>query len=235
MKAMIYSDLAIAKTAIIQMTIIMLIISAIMTFSMENIYVVFPMVACGIPFFLTFTLMAYDMTNGWERFRLTMPMSRSQVIRGRYLSTLLLVGICLVLATLLTVVMALAVQAMPISDALASEAANLDIRPFILLAALPVGFLLLATSVVYPLVARFGFTQAVRLIPIAFFLLVMFGSAALGGLQGDAVPALIADAIIWAENPANVALAGLAIIVLALAINAVSCAIAVRCYEKREF
>ena len=55
------------------------------------------------PFFLTFTFAGYDAMNGWERYRATLPLSRRDIVLGRYANVLA----CSVVAAAASVVIGL--------------------------------------------------------------------------------------------------------------------------------
>lgn len=58
-------------------------------------------IAAMVPFTGLFSLAAYDEQNNWELFRLTLPLTRRQVVFGRYASIALLTVGSLALALVL--------------------------------------------------------------------------------------------------------------------------------------
>lgn len=88
MKAMIVSDFAVLRSALLQLLGICAIIALFMGYVMGAWAPRLP--AAMVPFMGLFSLAAYDEQNNWERFRLTLPLTRRQVVFGRYASIALL-------------------------------------------------------------------------------------------------------------------------------------------------
>ena len=77
MKAMIMSDLLIAKKYLLQQLGVSIAVGIFITVVIGNLYVAAPMVGVMIPFSLTITILALDERANWQQFRLALPMSRS--------------------------------------------------------------------------------------------------------------------------------------------------------------
>ncbi|MEI3548858.1 MAG: ABC-2 transporter permease [Adlercreutzia sp.] len=86
MKAMIVSDFAVLRSAILQLLGICAIIALFMGYAMGTLVGGAAAIAAMPPFMLLFSLAATDEQNNWERFRLTLPLTRRQVVFGRYAS-----------------------------------------------------------------------------------------------------------------------------------------------------
>ena len=78
MKAMIVSDFAVLRSAILQLLGICAIIALFMGYAMGTLVGGAAAIAAMPPFMLLFSLAATDEQNGWERFRLTLPLTRRQ-------------------------------------------------------------------------------------------------------------------------------------------------------------
>lgn len=89
MKAMIVSDFAVLRSALLQLLGICAIIALFMGYVMGAVGTA-AAIAAMVPFMGLFSLAAYDEQNNWERFRLTLPLTRRQVVFGRYASIALL-------------------------------------------------------------------------------------------------------------------------------------------------
>ena len=100
MKAMIVSDFAVLRSAILQLLGICAIIALFMGYVMGAVGTA-AAIAAMVPFMGLFSLAAYDEQNNWERFRLTLPLTRRQVVFGRYASIALLTVGSLALALVL--------------------------------------------------------------------------------------------------------------------------------------
>ena len=73
MKAMIVSDFAVLRSAILQLLGICAIIALFMGYAMGTLVGGAAAITAMPPFMLLFSLAATDEQNGWERFRLTLP------------------------------------------------------------------------------------------------------------------------------------------------------------------
>ena len=100
MKAIIVSDFAVLRSALLQLLGICLVIALFMGYVMGAVDTA-AAIAAMIPFTGLFSLAAYDEQNNWERFRLTLPLTRRQVVFGRYASIALLTAGSLALALVL--------------------------------------------------------------------------------------------------------------------------------------
>ena len=81
MKAMIVSDFAVLRSALLQLLGICLVIALFMGYVMGAVGTA-AAIAAMVPFMGLFSLAAYDEQNNWERFRLTLPLTRRQVVFG---------------------------------------------------------------------------------------------------------------------------------------------------------
>lgn len=79
MKAMIVSDFAVLRSALLQLLGICAIIALFMGYVMGAVDTA-AAIAAMVPFMGLFSLAAYDEQNNWERFRLTLPLTRRQVV-----------------------------------------------------------------------------------------------------------------------------------------------------------
>ena len=238
MKTMLASDLLTARGSLLQLLGICAVIGVIMCYAMETTIGGVAAIAAMCPFMYLFTVAALDEQNGWERFRLTLPISRRQVVFGRYAS--------LLVVTLATTVVAFAVGAVISFAAGALSDGQPDARltlmsfefnpPALIFAstALAALVILTACAVALPLIARFGMTKATRFVPLVF---VMAIAAAVGFLGTD-IPALdiFITLELWTETGNWGALAGAgAIVALAvLTLYMISAFVAAKLYEQRE-
>jgi len=77
MKTMIVSDFAALRSALLQLVGICLVVSLFMSYVMGAVGTS-AAIGAMIPFMCLFSLAALDEQNGWERFRLTLPITRRQ-------------------------------------------------------------------------------------------------------------------------------------------------------------
>ena len=235
MKAMILSDLlTIRKYFKSQALLYMVVVVAISLF-IENIYMIAPFLGVMMPFSLAFTLLAYAERNNWEQFRLVLPLSRKNIIAGRYASLAIVMVAGIVLGLVATgIVYAVAHFVPNIADALI---ADFDAQGLILSAAAPVGIIFIMLSITLPLIARFGMTKAIRYVPVFFLVIVMlvFTSGSIPGVDyGVFLPALNSLVAMLESLQGTLAVAGIVIAAGAI-IYILSGMLSVRLYEKREF
>lgn len=203
-----------------------------------------------VPLSLVSNLVAFDEQNCWQRYRMTLPLTRGQVVAGRFLSAAALVGLGLlvgVAACVLSYGIALLVPqymgtvgievaeagigawSLPVADAVATVA---------LTAACGVAFALLMQAFTLVPAMRFGFTKAVRYLPVAATVVVVLALIALnaGADGGDAAwLAAVADGLdVAMGTPGGVCLVALGVVVAAGALYVLAGLLAARLYANRE-
>ena len=146
MKAMIMSDLLIAKKYLLQQLGVSIAVGIFITVMIGNLYVAAPMVGVMIPFSLTITILALDERANWQQFRLALPMSRSNVIAGRYVSFALLADLM----------------------------GNFSWQTMLFASVAGLAIILVMLSVTMPLFSRFGMTKGVRYLPLLIIIGVFF-------------------------------------------------------------
>ncbi|MEG1397920.1 MAG: ABC-2 transporter permease [Raoultibacter sp.] len=236
MKAMIVSDFLSIKSYILSQSLVGIVVGIFISASMGNAYMVAPLLSAMIPFSLLFTVLAYDERNGWQEFRLTLPLSRTQVIAGRYGSYLVFTGIGLGAAALaLGIVVALAslFPAFTISEPLGEMLVNFSWQALAFSLAVTLSVMTLLASIILPLVSRFGLTTAVRFVPLA----LVFGGFAIAPFllkNSGEPPVFITDFLAWIQTDTGALAASAIALAVALVIYAISCALATKLYAKRE-
>lgn len=233
MKTMLMFDLLTAKKLLPSQIILAIIVTFIFTASTGSPAAIIPILTVMTAYSTGFTLVAYDERNNWEKLRLTMPLSRANIICGRYATFVVmsLAGLCL--GSLLTAFIYGLSLLMPTLPFLAEFAGGIEWQ--IIVAMLVAGLCssLFLWIIVLPIVARFGMTKAVRFIPIAFIAFIPIGSALAQTAGGT--PAVIIDIINWAITPAGTISLALIVIAAVAVLFALSCLLSVKLYEKREF
>lgn len=239
MTTMLLSDFLTMKTSLRQMMAILLVIIVVMAAAMGSLIGPLAAVAAMVPFLYLFTVSSMDEQNGWERFRLTLPLSRRQVIFGRSASMAVITFATAVIASLF----ALAIAA--VASAIVNGRTDNLLAPFtlaqnppeviiscVVLVALTI---LVGGAVALPLIARFGVTKASRFLPLVVVLLIAFGV----GFFGENVSSMdfltYLDAQIAAGNYGAIALPLGALAAGALAIYCAATLLAAKLYEQREF
>lgn len=83
MKAMIFSDLITSKNAFVQLLLISIVICGFLAWGTGEVIVGTGWQwATMAPLMYLFSIFAYDEMNGWERFRMTLPLTKHQVAYG---------------------------------------------------------------------------------------------------------------------------------------------------------
>ncbi|WP_101723403.1 ABC-2 transporter permease [Eggerthella timonensis] len=231
MKAMIMSDLLIAKKYLVQQLGIAIVVGIFICIMIGNLYIVTPAVGVMIPFSLIIMILSLDERANWQQFRLALPISRGDVIRGRYVSFLLLALLGIAVGLLTAFLVIVAAQLMPNVPQLADLMANFSWQALLMVSVAGISIILVMLAIVMPLFSRFGMTKAVRYLP----LLIIFGVWIAFTLpQNGPPPAFVLDVLNLLETPAGtvaVAAGILAIVAVAYVISAI---ISTGLYKKRE-
>lgn len=185
-------------------------------------------------------LAAYDELNRWGLFRLTLPLSRRDVVFGRYAAivTLGLMGMAVGIAAACIVMGAAALVPLSsdLAEAFSFDAGMLGAMLFTTAFTLLIGATV--ASVVTPLYFRLGQTRATQILPTAIVLLFVVPVVILGnsGMLDGGVPGLglLSRALEALETPMGMAVGVLACVLAATALLSVSVAISLKLYEHRE-
>lgn len=235
MKAMIVTDFYTLRNALLQLVGICLVIAVFMGWAMGSLVGAAAAIAAMVPFMLLFSLAATDEQNGWERFRLTLPLTRRQVVFGRYAS--------LGLATAVTVVFTLALSFLILGIAglmpagVVPEGFTLTENPPAALVGSVVGgisMVMMGMAVALPLLMRFGMTRATRIVPM---IVVVLFAAGFGFFGSDVTTdgGLLANLVLWLDTGNNYLFLAAAMVIAVALIYVASAAVAAKLYEKREF
>lgn len=185
-------------------------------------------------------LAAYDELSHWGLFRLTLPLSRRDVVLGRYgaVVTLGLMGMVVGLAAALVAMGAVSALGIPgeVGEAFSFDEELLGPMTFVTSFCLLIGSVV--ASVVTPIYFRLGQTRATQILPTVIVLLFVVPVAVLGnsGMLDGSAPglSLLSGALTALETPSGM-IAGVALcVVLAAAALGASAAISLRLYERRE-
>lgn len=232
MKAMLISDILVAKKYLLAQIVLSVVVSAFIAISMQNLYVALPVVGVMVPFSLAFTILALDERGNWEQFRLSLPLSRPHIIIGRYASLGIIALIGLAVGLIATGLLVLAANVMPGIPQIADLVVGFSWQAIILTGGVALGILLAMLAILLPLVSRFGMTMAVRFVPFAAIVIIVIAFQA-GGNITDAQ--LLSNLASWVEAPENTFIAAGLILAACLTLYALSALFSVRLYEKREF
>lgn len=234
MNVMIKSDLITMKHSALQLVIMPLVIAVFIDFMTGSIVVGVGAIAAMVPFMFIFSIVAYDELNGWERFRLTLPITRRQVAFGRYGSTLIVVLIWSIVSYLFAVVMGAVNSLLPTNIALEGASTEMDATGVAAGAiVLAVTVMLIAAAFAYPFIMRFGLTKATRLVPVALVLLIALLIWLVGdsGLLDRFLPKESLDSF-WELNSFLITAGALCV---SLILYGLSALVSAWLYERRQF
>lgn len=232
MKAMIFSDLITIKNSAVALVAVVLFVGCICAFSQGAIAAIAAAMAATLPMMYLFSIVAYDEMNGWERFRLTLPMSRTQAVCGRYASMAIVVviGVMAGLAgsLLLSAIAGPVQQLFGISIGSSEDAPLAEAAAAALLGA---GVILLAAAVALPPMMRFGMTRGTRILPVVFVALI-----ALGIIVLDSTPIMpLLESWYSQATSGSLVLASICALAVVALIYVGSAALSVRLYATRDF
>ncbi len=234
MRAMMVSDYLSIRGTILQLVGMAVVVGICVGFAMQRVVVVASALSVMLPFLFLFSLAATDEANDWQRFRLTLPITRHQVVFGRY-GTLLIISVLSALLSLVIsgIVMALAwglSANFTFDEGLMPTSETIKDMGLILLICLCISLISIAVSA--PLIMRFGLNKATRLGPVIVVLGLSFGLV----LFGDSgIGEHIAEGVGWALSLGGVAPVLVVVVLLAivLLLYGISALIAAKLYETR--
>ena len=188
-------------------------------------------------------LMAYDEQNNWQAFRQALPLSRSQVVCGRYVT----VALCVFASLLVGIAVALLIDlgisvAISINPGLQlntwSELVDLSLRLrdlvelFVACGAAGVAVSFFGLALTLPFMFRFGFTRGARYIPLVFVALSLLVFLGMEGLSSSGFdPASLAPLL---ENTGTIVGISLGAVLVSLVVYGLSCLVSLRLYTTRE-
>lgn len=219
---------------------ISLVVSACISLGMRTVVVV-PGILVAMLFMVgAVASSVYDENNGWGLFRLTMPVSRRDVVLGRYgaIATLALAGMAVGAACALALGAVATVAPLPgnLAEGLALTPESLLAMALATAACLAIGALI--AGVETPVYFRFGQTKAAQWLPVIIFALI-FGSSFIIGSTGLLDGGMsfgghIASLLEFASTPLGTAVCSGALVAFALVVLGVSALVSIKLYEGRE-
>lgn len=238
MLRMFAMECVVFRSYIRQLMLTGVLVSLFMCIGMKSIVAIPGMVSVMVFMMLTMSAAAYDEQNGWELYRLSMPLSRRDVVRGRYLVIASLGCMGMLVALALVLLVGLVCQTLPIPADVAKifSLAPDNVAAVLFAMAICVLFNATVVGVVTPVYLRFGQIKAARVIPL-LAVLAYTGVFALlaAGVGGQGALAFIGGLIEgMAASPAMMAAGIAGTILVALAVLALSMKVSCGLYERRE-
>lgn len=231
MKAMVLSDLITFRSSALALLGVTLLVAVFIAIPTGTLYGAIGACAAMVPFIYLFSISAYDEQHGWERYRLTLPISRRQVAYGRYASTLVVCACSLVVAVALGLAVGLVADALP--ESIVPEGlrlSNAGAGEIIGTALLTQTVILLVITLTLPLILRNGMTKSMRIAPMVLIFVISGGVVLLSNLPiVDQIEAFVSGLGSFGMGALVAAIA-----VAVLVLYGLSSLIAARFYEHRE-
>lgn len=235
MLRMMKMELAVLKKYLKQITFTMLIVIVCFVAGMGSLTSVPGMAFLTVTFSVSMSASAYDDQNGWGSYRLVMPVTRREVVQGRYaLNLLLAIAAAAVAAVLMTAFIALG-SAVELPEFLANLAVwdNQQLEATLAASTSCACIGLCMCSVTLPAYFKFGMTKATQYLPFIMIVLSVAPFLVLGVIGGPLLDQ-VKGAIELAETTGGLGLIAFAALAISLAVYAASSFIAVRLYSARD-
>ncbi|WP_419053512.1 ABC-2 transporter permease [Collinsella stercoris] len=235
MLRMMKMELAVLKKYLKQITFTMLIVIVCLVAGMGSLTSVPGMAFLTVTFSVSMSASAYDDQNGWGSYRLVMPVTRREVVQGRYaLNLLLAIAAAAVAAVLMTAFIALG-SAVELPEFLANLAVwdNQQLEATLAASTSCACIGLCMCSVTLPAYFKFGMTKATQYLPFIMIVLSVAPFLVLGVIGGPLLDQ-VKGAIELAETTGGLGLFAFAALAISLAVYAASSFIAVRLYSARD-
>lgn len=185
MIAAFLSEFRSMRSTLIQILLITIAVSLVMGIFNQS-----PSMASGacsamLPMFAFTTFFSYDMMNGWERYRALMPLSRRDIVGGRYLNVAAvalagcLTGILISLVCLLLANLGIG------PDWLIAQMDEMPLAAVLGVNVLGTCIVLVLMAVCLPFILKYGFTKASRYLLVGMFILFLMVPLVAQGANAD--------------------------------------------------
>lgn len=238
MLAMIKCDFFATKSYLSQIVVIGIVIAICLWVGTGQLVSGIAAVAAMLPFMYIFSIVAYDELNGWERFRLTLPITRRQTVLGRYASILLVVIASDILMLVFAGIAYLVALLLPHLPAMEAVLTGFSLGAEVSHAILVSSVLLVIAAVCMPLFMRYGMTKGARFVPL-IMVLIFLGVLVMMG-QSEEVIVQAAPFLETLLVPSgdqlwtSLGMSGLAF-AAAFVLYVLSALLSAKLYEKRQF
>lgn len=235
MLRMMKMELAVLKKYLKQITFTMLIVIVCLVAGMGSLMSVPGVAFLTVTFSVSMSASAYDDQNGWGSYRLVMPVTRREVVQGRYaLNLLLAIAAAAIAAVLMTAFIALG-SAVELPEFLANLAVwdNQQLEATLAASTSCACIGLCMCSVTLPAYFKFGMTKATQYLPFIMIVLSVAPFLVLGVIGGPLLDQ-VKGAIELAETTGGLGLIAFAALAISLAVYAASSFIAVHLYSARD-
>ena len=231
MNAVMWSDFITCKQMLKTQLLISAIIALAVSLPTGTVNVICPTVAVSMAVSTSVSVVALDERNGWEGFRACMPLSRADIMRGRMGFIALVSVVAVLMGLLLSFVIGAVMQAVGPTFNIDPEGFAISGLDLLFTVCATLCVLALSVGVTMPLVARYGMSNAMRVVGLVWVALFIVGFIAidrppLGSALASGLDALMSSAP-W--------LACLLVLAVAAAVYLVGSAVSAKLYQRREF
>ena len=235
MKSMFLDDLAIMRWYLVQTYGICVAIGMFMGVGMGSLLTMGACIAGMIPLFTAFSLLSYDELNNWQAYRLAMPLSRSDIVSGRYLCILAVALASALLGFATSLLVGLIAQLLGPASMLA--ALSFENNPLEIVAASTLFGLsasLIMAAALIPPAMKSGMTKGVRFAPFIIMFIFLAGTSLLGddGVLMPYIPRMLG---LFGSGGMGVVVAAGVVCLIALVLLAISHQVTRRLYATRDF
>lgn len=186
--------------------------------------------ACAVsamsPIMVMSSLASYDNQNGWERYRATLPFTRKDIVRARYLCIIVFSAIMACAAALLNII------ALPLFDGMGISSTGQTIFEIVSASFASMLVSLVLAFLTQPLFFRFGHMEALRLSVGLFALLGCLAMAALS--SSNPITNWLMSFAGANPDPAVIGCLCAVMAVLAFALFTLSATISTKVYQTRD-
>lgn len=236
MNAAFMLDFALVRKYLLSQSLIGIFVGVFMAFFLVNPATIAGTLVITFPLFVSMLIFSLDEKQNWQSFRLALPLSRQDIVRGHYASLALAIAFgwlfSMILTGLIVLVSGFLAPVFPDATLLSELVAACDWSEVVFTGLVVSAMMLFVFSFLIPCFCRFGYTKGVSYFPLAFFLFWVAFLTALGFLA-DNHNLGITDTLIQTWQQSLTLSCGFFIIAFGLFVA--SSFLAVKLYEKREF
>ncbi len=234
MKAAILSELSAVKNILLQQFAVYLVIGLVIGVGMGSTVAMVSCISAMAPILMVFTFAGYDATNGWERFRATLPVSRDALVVSRYVNVLASSLVTCLAAIVVALALCNLAPMLPVDEASLATFAEERSNPLMMLGGGIAGmcFILMFSSVLQPFILRFGLTKALRWVPAVVFLLFIAAMLVLPDIID--LPGAFDGVLTWLDDSRNLPVAVSGLAAATLGVYCISCGGAIALYRTKE-
>lgn len=243
MRAMILTDLITVKDSLVQCAIVYTVVGLVLACSMRSVVACVACIGTMGAIMSWLMLASYDEMNSWQKFRASFPISRKEMMLGRYAS-ILVIALGSVLLALAVGYLAMFLSGLELlaplfavfGDGVVESLGPANNPMGIVFGSSLLGVMVVILGVAFtqPFVAKLGMTKALRFGPVVVVVLLAVSVGASDSLMASLPIASLMG--LFSDNPDQAFIeVTLVAFLVAMAVYVVSAFVAAKMYEQREF